>query len=338
MDESILVTGGTGFVGSYLLRQLLRQGYSNIHATKRANSKMDLVTDFQKHINWIEADILDVIAIEDALEGKDKVYHCAGFVSHLSKDFDKMIEINVEGTANVVNLALEKGVKKLLHFSSIAAIGRVKNNSTIDEKSKWQRSHMNSNYAISKYLAEQEVWRATAEGLNTIIINPSVILGSGDWETGTASFYKTVWNGLKFYTTGTSGYVDVRDVVRMAIELMESDYQEERFICTSENWTYQQLFTTIAEQLDKKPPGIKVNALLREIAWRVEWVKSLVGFRPIVTKETARHSSRSFYYKNDKSREKLNFEYIPIQKTITDTAKTFLASKNGKGWKPALLD
>lgn len=336
-DKNILITGGTGFLGSYLLRCLLDKGYKNIYALKRPTSKMDLVNTFKDKIQWLEGDILDIFSLESAFEKVDVIYHCAGFVSHLSKDFEKMIQINVEGTANVVNIALEQNIEKLLHVSSIAAIGRIKDGDTIDEKSKWQRSDLNSNYAISKYLSEQEVWRGAAEGLNVVIINPAVILGSGFWDTGTASFFKTVWKGLKFYTTGTSGYVDVRDVARMCVQLMDSTIQDERFVCVSENITYEELFTSIAKSIGKPAPFIKVTPLLREIAWRVEWLKSLMGFTPIVTKETARHSSRSFFYKNDKSIKELKFEYIPIQKCIQDTAEVFLANKNGKNWTPAIM-
>lgn len=324
-DKSILVTGGTGFVGSYLLRYLIGEGYTNIRALRRKQSHMDLVRDIQHHIEWVDCDILDVIGLEDAMEGIRQVFHCAALVSFNPAERALMKQVNVEGTANVVNTSLFRGVEKLVHVSSIAAIGRTKQGVTISENAKWERSHYNSKYAISKYMAEREVWRGHAEGLPANIVNPSMILGAGRWDDGPQKFFKLVWKRLPYYPRGANGFVDVRDVVRMMAELMEKDISGQRFIANSSSLSYRQLMEMIASKLDMPAPKAPLNPLLTELVWRWEWIKSKInGQPPSVTKETAYHTSRTFYYDNSKSKEQLNFEYIPIEKTIADIAPSFL--------------
>jgi len=326
-NKAIFVTGGTGFLGSYLLRYLVQQGYTNIRAMKRATSSMDLVKDVQDKIEWVEGDLLDVTWLEDVMQDMDLIYHCAAMVSFNAKDLDKMMQVNVEGTANMVNIALHVGVERFLHVSSIAALGRIKNNSQVDEETKWQRNKYNTNYSISKYLSEQEVWRSIYEGLPAIIINPSTILGSGFWSKGTGQLFNQVMQGLKFYPQGTTGFVDVRDVARLMIQMMESDILNERLLANGENLSYKSLFNEIAQALNKKAPSIEVNPFIRESAWRVSWLASKITRKqPVITKETARLSSNSFYYQNDKSKEIFGFNYTPIHQTIQETARQMLES------------
>jgi nucleoside-diphosphate-sugar epimerase len=232
----------------------------------------------------------------------------------------------------VVNISLDFGIEKLVHFSSISALGRTKEKRKIDENSAWQRNNLNSNYSISKYLAEQEVWRGIAEGLPAAILNPSVVIGSGVWNSGTAVMFREVWNGLKFYPTGATGFVDVRDVALIAIKLMESELLEERFLINNENISYQEFFSRIAQKLGKKPPAIKVSPLMKGLAWRLDWLRSTItGSRHLITRETANLVSRSFYYDNAKSVETFGYRYIPLEKTISDTASQFIESqKQGK--------
>jgi len=323
----ILVTGGTGFLGSYLLRLLVKKGYTNIRALKRSTSSMALVKEVEAQVQWVEVDVLDVVDIYETMQGMEQVYHCAGFISYDSRDAKKLQTINVQGTANVVNAALDAEVKKLVHVSSIAALGRSKKKQQIDESMQWERSKFNSNYGISKYQAEMEVWRGTQEGLSAAIVNPSVILGSGFWENGTGKFFKNAWNEFPFYSTGCTGFVDVRDVARLMVQLMESGVENQRFIVNGDNWSYQKLFTSISEAVGKKPPSIKVNKFIQETAWRVEWLKArLTGKRPMITKETARHADNCYTYDNSKSVEQFDFEYTPITQTIEETAAQFKAA------------
>ncbi len=238
-----------------------------------------------------------------------------------------MMQINVEGTANVVNLAIDHRVQKLVHVSSIAALGRTKERPHLDEAAKWVTSNANSRYAVSKYLAEQEVWRGKAEGLTTAIVNPAIILGSGFWDLGSARFFKQVDGGLKFAPIGRSGFVDVRDVADFMIRLMDSEVDGERFILTAENVEYKRFFRIIADALHTTAPFIRVTPLLAEIAWRVEWLKEkILGSEPMVTKESARSSVSNFYYNNEKSRA-FGFQYRPLEQTIRETAAQFLAAK-----------
>ncbi len=320
------VTGSTGFLGSYLLRLLVKQG-KKVRALKRSTSPMELVQDIAEQVEWVEGDILDVCFLEEAMQGVTHIYHAAAMVSFVPKEADAMMKINITGTANIVNTALAEGVTKLVHVSSISSLGRFENQPHITEKSSWQSSKLNTNYAVSKFNAECEVWRGMEEGLAAVIVNPSIILGSGFWDIGSCNLFKKVWNNLKYYPSGASGFVDVRDVVQVMVQLMESDIQSERFILNSANLSFQHFFNQVAKELGKKAPSIAANSFLRALAWRGEWLRSkLTGHRPIITKETARTSSYSFTYENAKIKKALGFEFIPIEKTIAQTAEQLKTS------------
>ena len=331
----ILVTGANGLVGSYLCRYLLANG-KKIRALKRANSNLNLLTDISTQIEWVDGDVTDIVSLETAMEGIEQVYHCAAIISYTKKNADALMRVNVEGTANVVNLALDFGVKKLVHVSSIAALGRTgKNNEQVTEATPWDRKNLTSDYSISKFLAEREVWRAIAEGLNAVIINPSIILGAGNWDSGSCKLFTTVHSGFKYYTEGITGYVDVRDVVKIAYTLMESDIQGERFILNSENVMYRDFLGTIATSLKVKGPNIKAGSLLSGLAWRMEWVKSLFsGQEPTVTKQTAAIANKCVYFQNTKIVNTLNYQFIPVSKSIADAANSFNMEKQDNQFHP----
>ena len=327
-DPRILVTGATGFLGSYLCRHLLHQGYKNIVALKRDTSSLDLIEEVAEQIQWFNYDIRDVVYLNEVFSGVDWVFHCAGLVSYQPKDKKALQVINVEGTANVVNLCLEFNVKKLLHVSSTAAIGRTKAGKVISEKNKWSKSKQNTNYAISKYLAEQEVWRGIAEGLNAVIINPSVILGSGFWNQGTQKLFKLANSSFSFYPQGKNGFVDVRDAVEFMLLLMQSDIQNERFIINAANLEYSKVLALMANHLNKRAPSIAVNSIVRALSWRIEWLKAkFSGKTPFITKETAQQASHSFAFDNSKSLSAFNFEYRPIETTIKETCAQLMEAE-----------
>jgi nucleoside-diphosphate-sugar epimerase len=330
--KPILVTGATGFIGSYLLRELLQQGHTRIRATRRAGSDMALVKDIEDRVDWMEGDVLDVPFLGEAMQGAGKVYHCAAVVSFQNRDKHRIREVNRTGTANVVNVALDEGIEKLLHVSSIAAIGRRKNTPHIDEQTKWEDDEWNTPYAISKYLAEMEVWRGVAEGLQAVVVNPSNVLGTGFWEgrTGTAQMFSKVKKGLKFYPTGSTGWVDVRDVARFMVKLMDSDVVGERYILSAENLPYRTVLDEIAKSLNVAPPGIEAGPLIRELAWRAAWVLSkFTGNPPLITRQTARASARTFHYDNAKSLGVFkDFSYTPIRQTIAETGREFLVRQS----------
>lgn len=323
MSKKVFVTGATGFVGAYLLRQLVERGYQ-VRALHRRSSRTDLIIGVQQQVEWVEGDIMNLHLLEEQMQGMEEVYHAAALVSFDPKDKDKMFSINGEGTANVVNAALHCGISKLLHVSSIAALGRRPFQTDIDERIQWENNKLNSSYAISKFRGENEVWRGIEEGLSAVIVNPSVVLGAGFWNKGTSKFFPRVWKGQHFYPRGATGFVDVRDVARASIALMESEQVNERFILNAENWTYQQLLNTIADALGKKRPGRKAGPLLMALAWRWEALRSrLLRKKPLLTRETARTSSSTFRYHSDKIKEAIGYRFHPVAQTIAETAELY---------------
>lgn len=332
----ILVTGATGLVGSHLTFELVRTGHK-VRALKRRDSSLAMIEkvfslypDLQEallpKIEWVEGDILDIYSLEEAMEGVDEVYHCAALVSFLPEDKKRLMRINSEGTANVVNASIEKKIRKFCHVSSIAALGRPENQSDlINEKLVWKTSKNNSVYAVSKYAAEREVWRGTAEGLDVVIVNPSVILGVAGPGMGSSRIFNTMWNGLKFYPPGKNGFVDVRDVARAMIMLMESDIRNERFILNAENLEYKELFSIMAAAMGKPAPSIKVSAAMSGLAWRLEKLRSILKrVKPLITKETAHTAVQNYEYSNEKIKKELGFEFTPIEETIRHFCGVFL--------------
>jgi len=331
----VFITGGTGFLGAHLLHHLLEKG-KRIRALKRKTSKFDLlkrVFSFYTNapqimlnkIEWVEGDILDVYSLDKMLEDVTGIYHAAAMVSFQPADSRILQNINIKGTANLVNAALDKKIKKLCHVSSIAAIGRADNDKPINERTIWKSSKKNSNYAISKYWAEKEVWRGIEEGLNAVIVNPSIIVGPGEINSGTGKMISAVLNGLRFHTAGINGFVDVRDVVKTMIQLMESDITGERFIVSAENLTYKDFFNLIAQYLDKPAPRFEAKQWMSEIAWRVEYIKGLItNTKPLITKETAKTANNTYIYSNKKLIETQGFKFIPIKESVKDSCEYFL--------------
>ena len=322
----ILVTGASGFLGTELLKQLINEN-ENVRALKRSNSVLRMSDELKNKIEWVDGDVTDVQSVEDAMQGCSKVYHCAAIVSFNPKAAAHMMQVNVNGTANVVNTALHLGIEKLLYVSSIASLGRSLGNDHLTEESKWEESKLNSKYALSKYGGEMEVWRGIAEGLNAVIINPSVIIGAGKWDEGTAKFFNDAWKGIPFYTKGVTGFVGVKDVAAVMIHLMESDIVNERFIVNAENMVYQDFFNQVCDGLGKPHPKIHMPAWMGELAWRAEWLRSkLTGKPPMAQKENVRVALTKFYYSSEKLKQKIGFEFTPMKKVIAETCEEFLKS------------
>ena len=293
----ILVTGATGLVGSHLIRQLVQEK-KKVRALYRSSIPG---LEGNEAVEWIKGDILDIVSLEEAMQGVQQVYHCAALVSFDPKEREKLFKTNIEGTANVVNTAIEAGVDKLLFVSSVAALGRIREDTPINETMNWTEETSNSEYGKSKYLAETEVWRGISEGLNAVIVNPVIILGAGDWDNGSSGIFKSAYNEFPWYTEGTGGFVDVEDVVSAMILLMDSDVSEERFILSADNLKYKDIFTMIAEAFNKKPPHKNVTPLLASIVWRIEAVKGFItGKKPLLTKETAATAQARVNFDNTK--------------------------------------
>jgi nucleoside-diphosphate-sugar epimerase len=322
MDKSgrILVTGGTGFIGSYILRLLVDQGYEHIIATRRKQSKMDLVEPVIEKVGWYEVDLLDSPGVYEVVEQVDFVIHAAAIVSFDHNDTSRLLKVNVEGTSNLVNACLEYGVKKFIHVSSIAVFSRKPGAQTITEETTWDYQYPNTNYAISKYKSEMEVWRAGSEGLPIAIINPSLVLGSGFWEMGSASLFKKIYQNLKFYPTGINGFVDVRDVAKAVLILLENPIEYQRFIISGENRSYKEIIGLIAKALDKKAPNIAMNVVLRELALLRAWIlRRIFGKPEVITRGTLRNAQGTFHFDNSKSKEILGLQYRPIEQTIEES-------------------
>lgn len=319
-----LVTGATGLVGSYLCRYLLLKGMQ-VRAIKRADSDLSLVDDIKNNIEWIEGDVLDISSLEDALQNIDHVYHAAGFISYSSSSRKKLLNINAKGTANIVNCCLESGIKKLLYISSSSALGKNRETKVCDEKELWEKNKYTTDYALSKFLAEREVWRGIAEGLNATILNPTIIVGPGDWQKGSSKLFSTVFNGYRFYTEGITGYVDVRDIVEIAYTLMQSEITGEKYVLSSENISFKDYLFMIADALHKKRPSIKAGKFLSSLAWHFDTLAhAFTGKEPAITKATAHIANSIAYYNNEKIRHEIGFQFRPIKQSIEDTAEVFL--------------
>ncbi|MBK6937272.1 MAG: SDR family NAD(P)-dependent oxidoreductase [Chitinophagaceae bacterium] len=324
----VLVTGGTGFLGSYILKQLVEKGY-NVRAIRRGNkTPFWIEREIIEKVQWMEGDVLDVVALEDAMEGADAIIHSAAVVSFDKKDRKQMYQVNVEGTANIVNMALEKGVSRMVHISSVAALGRTSNGDHVTEEKKWEESKTNTHYAISKHKAELHVWRGMSEGLDTVIVNPATILGYGDWHSSSCAIFRQIHNGLKWYTSGINGFVDVEDVAKVAVLLMQSSICEQRFIACSDNWTFKKLQEQIANGFNVTAPKTAATPFLLGLAWRLEKLKSLfTGKKNLLTKESAKVAQSQTFFDNKKIQQALpEFTFTPLEETIKKACDKYIKS------------
>lgn len=328
----ILITGATGLLGSQLARLLLSKG-EKVRAIKRATSDTSLLGALATNIEWVEADVLDVPSMEQAMKGVTQLYHCAAVISYIASETDYMMKINVEGTANVMNIALSAGVKKVLHVSSIAAFGIAPDGKIIDENYSDPNINKCFWYYKSKHYGEREVWRAQAEGLEVVVVNPSTILGAGFWDNLPNSLFREVYHGLKFYNSSVNGFVDVRDVADCMYLLMNSPVANERFIVSAENLSFREVLWMIADALKVKRAGIEAGEILLQMAWMMEAIKGLFSTqKPAITRESVAVAALNFQYNNQKIVKALNYTFRPVGKTIQDTADAFLESEK-KGLK-----
>ncbi|WNH13667.1 NAD-dependent epimerase/dehydratase family protein [Thalassobellus suaedae] len=331
----ILVTGSTGLVGAHLLYKLASNN-ENVKAIYRSSHKLENVKnvfstytkDYEllfNSIEWIQADILDIPLLSEAFKNVSYVYHCAAFVSFEPDKYQLLRQTNIEGTANIVNLCISNDITKLCYVSSVATIGNTLNKEPITEKTEWNPEVDNSVYAITKYGAEMEVWRGTQEGLNTVIVNPGVILGAGIWRYGSGSLFKKAHKGLKHYTSGTIGLISIDDVISIMIQLLKSDIVNERFILVAENWTYKQFLQTLAKSVDANIPEKLASKRLLKVAWKLDWLKSKVtGKRRQLTKQIAYSLSSKKNYSSNKIETTLNYTYKDVNKSITEIGSLYL--------------
>ncbi len=323
----ILVTGGSGLLGAALITQLLAQQNKVVaiyNKTALSDFKSPLLTP-------VRCDILDVVGLEELMQlGITQIYHCAGLVSFNPAHKRALFKINIEGTANIVNAALNAGVLKMIHVSSVAALGAIKSGQTVDENMRWTEQANTSIYGESKYLGELEVWRGIGEGLDAVIINPTVILGDGDWHKGSSKIFKSVYDGFPWYSEGINGFVDVRDVATIMIQLMQSTTSAERFIVNAENSSYRQVLNLIANGFNVPAPNKKVTPFLANLVWRLEAVKGrFSNNEPLITKETSLTALTKVFYNATKLQQFLpQFSYRSLQETIQNTCTTLQQKLN----------
>jgi dihydroflavonol-4-reductase len=318
-QQMILVTGASGLVGSHLITALVKQN-KPVKALYR--SAMPAMEGAGK-VQWVKTDILDIADLEEAMQGVEQVYHCAGMVSFNPGQKALLQKVNIEGTANVVNACLGAGVKKLVHVSSVAALGRIRQNATVNETMNWTKETSNSEYGRTKYMGEMEVWRGVGEGLDAVIVNPVIILGAGDWDSGSTGIFKNVYKEFPWFTEGVTGFTDVADVVKAMIMLMENNISAQRFIISTANLGYHELFTQIAHCFGKKPAYKKVTPFMAEVVWRIEAIKGkFSGKKPLLTKETADTAQAKVYFDNTKLLKQFpQFTYTPVKDSVERICK-----------------
>ncbi|WP_218597984.1 NAD-dependent epimerase/dehydratase family protein [Polaribacter sp. NJDZ03] len=333
----ILVTGGTGLVGAHLLYHLVKNG-KKIRAIYRSEERIkkvqevfsfytDDVADLISKIEWFKADITDVPAMIPAFIGVEKVYHCAAFISFNPKDYREMRKVNIHGTAIIVNLAIDAKVHKICFVGSIASVGNSLKGGLITEENEWSPESDNSGYSITKFGAEMEIWRASQEGVDVVIVNPGIILGSGFYTAGSGKIFSQVYNGLNYYTNGITGFVGVKDVVAAMIKLMNSSIKNERFILVAENKSFKEIFFSIADAFGKKRPTKNSKPWQTAIFWRVSWVLSFVsGKEPLLSKYSARSAHSISKYSSEKVEKMLPFQFEKVDEVIKEVSDSYVNS------------
>jgi 3-hydroxyacyl-CoA dehydrogenase/nucleoside-diphosphate-sugar epimerase len=345
----VLVTGGTGFLGSYLIKELIAKGHT-VRALRRSGGALPFYpgagagkiaglgktagleqradwgkADWEK-VDWFESDIRDISGLEEAMAGVNAVIHSAAKVSYSGKDRRELFGVNIEGTMHIVNAALEQGVKRFIHVSSVAALGRTAGGGEVTEEKVWEDSKLNTSYALSKFHGEMEVWRGFGEGLPVAIVNPSTLLGYGDWNHSSCALFRNAFREFPWYTEGVNGFVDVTDTARAVVRLLESDISGQRYILNGDNWSFRRLFEAMAAGFGKKPPYREATPFLSGVAWRMEKIKSLLTGRPsLVTRESARVAGSKTFFNNSKILRQLpDFRFTPLEETIGAACRAYL--------------
>ena len=328
-EKKVLVTGATGFLGAYILQELLQKGYA-VRALRRSQqSPFFLPPAAAAAVEWVEGDILDIVSLEEAMVGTRLVVHAAAMVSFDPGQRKDMYRTNIDGTINVVDCALQQEVEKLVYISSVAALGRPDSGQIVEETDPWDAVKPDTHYAASKYQAEMQVWRAMAEGLRAVILNPSTILGYGDWNKGSCAIFKSVYQSFPWYTKGITGFVDVRDVARAVGLILQSNLVDQRFIISAENRSFRELFNGIADGFSKKRPRREATALLAALAWRWEAVKSrFSGNQSILTRETARLAQAETIYRSNRIFDLLpGFRFTALDDTVRLACAAYLQGR-----------
>lgn len=329
-DSHILLTGATGFLGGYVLRLLLKHGYSNITCTHRKTSDFTLMQEVKDKVNWKICDLLDEVDLEDAFSGVDIVIHVAAKVSLSNKRRSSVMQMNTGVTSNMINASLLQNIKKFIFVSSVAALGVPKNGELIHEETEWVDRPGHSVYSISKQLAEREVMRGVAEGLNAVIISPAMVIGAGIWNSNSVSMIKSIHKGLPYYPIGSVGIVDVRDVAEMIITLLDKpDVTGQKYIASAENWEHKKIIETLCNFFEKVPPKKPLTPLLAKLSSSLfALAESVMGENKLINAESIHLAQHSYVFDNSKSREQLLFNYRDVKTSFEEIASAFVRSKS----------
>lgn len=327
---TVAVTGASGVVGSAIVKKLADNNIKT-RSVIRSAANTGLLTPFKHATEIVEADVLDMAGLMKALEGVDVVIHAAGYVSFNPRKKDRLFNVNVEGTRNVVNACLADKTPRLIHISSVAALGRHRANSTINEDSRWVAGAITSDYSQSKYSSELEVYRGQEEGLNVSIVNPSVVLSAGDGLRSSSLLFGYVWRQCKFYTNYNLNYVDARDVAEVVARLLKGDFNGERFVASAGSAPIKEVFKLIAERLKKRAPGIHVPPVLAKAAARLEEFRAVVtGGEPAFTRQSVRLLREDVLFENTKAKKVLGMEFQTLESTLDWCCNNFQALNTNK--------
>lgn len=323
IQKEIFITGATGFVGSHIARYLLTSGH-RLTALRRDTSQMTLCADIEHQIRWVHGDLSEITFLQDEIGSQDVFVHAAAMVSLASKDHRRMFRVNVEGTKNMIDLASRMQVEQFVHISSVAALGMDEQGRT-DESTIWSYQDGDTNqYSVSKFYAEQDVWRAHAEGMAVSILNPSVVIGPGDWSANSSRMFTRVDAGMPLYPSGTVGVVDVRDVALAVGLVIEQSVKGEQYVLNGANVSFQHLFSEIAQELDVKPPKRVLTPLIGSLYSALTRILSWFGLAEHITRQMIRSSAIVHKYDSTKSRDQLGLTYRDWQVTVRDTARAYL--------------
>jgi dihydroflavonol-4-reductase len=322
----IFVTGGSGFLGSHILEELVSQGKSVKALYRNRRLPAYMPPGLSEKITWVQGDILDLVGLAENMAGCERVIHAAALVSFDPSEKKKLFKNNIEGTANLVNTSIELGITDFVHVSSVGALGNAEGSQPITEEKKWLGNNGLTNYSISKYYAEMEVWRGMGEGLSPLIVNPVVQLGFGDWNETSCGMFKAAFQEFPWYMNGRNGFADVRDTARATVALMNSGIRNERFIINAENRTYLEIFTWMARGFGKKPPARKAGALIASLAWRIEKIKSgLSDIKPLITRESVAIVQKQAAYDAQKMLRALpDFRFRRLEDSILEACSKYL--------------
>jgi nucleoside-diphosphate-sugar epimerase len=332
----ILISGATGFLGSYLLFRLLKEGHQ-VRAIKRSSSNLKQVklafdflnqnefSDFESYnqqIDWVDADLTCLADLKTCFHGIDEIFHLSAIVSFQGKEKDYLLNVNVGATKNMTDLALENGVNKFHFVSSIASLGRG-DKETIDESEFSHHKKQGSVYGISKYMSELEVWRSYKEGLKGVIVNPGVVIGPAVEENEVSKIFRLIQKGFKYYTKGVNGYIDVRDVADFLYELSRDEkLYNERYILVSDNVSYKELFQQMYKHFEIPTKAKEANYFLSYLVSILDRFRAFISrSNAIITPELLKLATSRYYYNNSKVINALKKDFIEVEKSVADTCQ-----------------